>query len=236
VPSGPHRLAFVKVIAAMAWADGVVDEDERNRIKVLLNRFASGPDDRREVEALLAAPVPFDEALVLAKDFAGRLAPPGARGELLREIEALLGDDAARSAGERELLKHVRAILGAHTPVDGLVEKLRGLVGRTLFAGRQPDADDASHRAALRETLLAAVDEAKDRDTDRVQRIAAEYNRIASMQERLAMLDELFAAAAADHLVSKEEAERIRKIADLLWISNPEYLAVRHRYRDRITS
>jgi uncharacterized tellurite resistance protein B-like protein len=235
VPSSPHRLAFVKVIAAMAWADGVVDEDERNRIKVLLNRFATGPGERREVEALLSTPVPFDEALRHAKDFAGRLAPPGARGELLREIEALLGDDAVRSAGERELLKHVRAVLGAHTPVDGLVEKLRGLVGRTLLAGRRQGADGAGHRAQLREALHAAVDEARDRDTDRVQRIAAEYNRIASMNERLAMLDELFAAAATDHFVSREEVERIRKIADLLWISNPEYLAVRHRYRDRIT-
>jgi uncharacterized membrane protein YebE (DUF533 family) len=29
----------VKVLAAVAWADGTVQEDERNRIKVLLNGF-----------------------------------------------------------------------------------------------------------------------------------------------------------------------------------------------------
>lgn len=234
MPAGAHRLAFVKVLAAMAWADGVVDEDERNRIKVLLNRFAPDPAERREAETLLASPVPFDEALRLTKDFAGRLAPPGARRELLNEIEALLGDASSRSAGEHELLKHVRAILGAHTPVDGLAEKLRGLFGKTLFAGRKEKGDGTADHAELRDALLAAVDEAKDRDTDKVQRIAAEYNRVASMDERLAMLDALFATAAADHIVSREEAERIRKIADLLWISNPEYLAVRQHYRDRM--
>jgi uncharacterized tellurite resistance protein B-like protein len=238
VPFGPHRLSFAKVLAAMAWADGVVDDDERNRVKVLLNHFALDPGERREVEALLAHPVSFEQALELTKEFAGRLAPPGARRKLLGEIETLLGHEDARSDREHELLAHVRAILAQHTVVDGLAEKLRGLFGRTLFAGRTPESDSAGadHRTRLRDALVAALDEAKTRDTDRLQRVAAEYNRITSMEERLGTLEALFAAAAADGLISREQAERIRKIADLLWISNPEYLAVRHHYRDRIAT
>ena len=83
-----HRLAFLKVLAAVAWADGVVEEDERNRIKVLFNGFDLDPADRGEVDRLLERPVSFDRALALTKDFASAIGPPGQRKRLLSEIEA----------------------------------------------------------------------------------------------------------------------------------------------------
>ena len=56
------------------------------------------------------------------------------------------------------------------------------------------------------------------------------------MQERLGIVDSLFAVASADGRITKDEAEQVRRIADFLWISNPEYLSVRDRYRERIES
>jgi uncharacterized tellurite resistance protein B-like protein len=298
-----HRLSFLKVLAAMAWADGSVEDEERNRIKVLFNRFDLDPGDRREVDALLEAPVSFERALELTKEFAGRIAPPGSRGELLRELEEMIGSREDRAPEEAELLDHVRAILSGHTVVDGLVEKLRGLFGRTLFSGREPAASpgrltEYARNSALRqlhdrfrakgwsldrdlpewnrvtllgvlladvahlgrgwdhgerdvvakvlseqldmdepqrELLLEVMAGERERDTD-LQKICAEYCRISTMSERLDIVEALFAVAAADGSISKDEVERIRKIADLLWISNPEYLSVRDRYRERIAS
>jgi uncharacterized tellurite resistance protein B-like protein len=298
--SRAHRLSFLKVLAAMAWADGEVDEDERNRIKVLFNRFELDPGDRKEVHALLDRPVLFERALEITKDFAGRVAPPGARKELLSELEAMIGGADDRSPGEAELLEHVRAILASHTLVDGLAERMRGLFSRTLFAGRQSGApgrlteyakNSALHRlhelhrergASLdadlpgwnritllgvllahvahlgrgwddgerevvedvltgtlamtelqRELLLTVVEEERGRGTD-LQQICAEYCRVSTMDDRLEIVDALFVVGCADGAVDKEEVEQIRRIADFLWISNPEYLSVRDRYRDRI--
>jgi len=228
-----QRLAFLKVLAAAAWADGVVEAQERNRIKVLFNSFELDEADRKTVDALLDRPVDFDEAVDLTKEFAGALGPPGARGKLLEEIEALLGDEERRSDGEREFLDHVRAILSEHTVVDGFMEKLRGLFSRTLFAREEETAES-------RETIDArflhdVLDDRPERDAD-LQRICADYCRHSTMRDRLRMLDALFERAAEDHVITRREAEHVHRVANLLWISNPEYHAVRGRYRDRIES
>jgi len=296
------RLAFLKVLAAMAWADGEVDEEERNRIKILFNRFELDPADRKDVEALLDVPVPFERAVELTKDFASQLVMPGARKELLAELEAMAGAKKDRAPEETELLEHARAILASHTVVDGLVDKLRG-VFRPLFApGRDSGSpgrltEYARNSALLRlrdlfhergwtlderlpawnrvtllgvllarvarlgegrsseerkviervlserlrmseperHVLLAVVEEEETRDTD-LQRICSEYCRVSTMKDRLEILDGLFAVASADGRISRDEVEQIHRIADLLWISNPEYLAVRDAYRDRIVA
>jgi hypothetical protein len=107
------RVAFLKVLAAAAWADGVLEEAELNRIKVLLNRFDLDGAERREVESLLERPVSFARAVEFAKEFAGGLATPGTRRELVDEVEALLGDASNRSPEESELLEHVRSVISS---------------------------------------------------------------------------------------------------------------------------
>jgi uncharacterized tellurite resistance protein B-like protein len=294
------RVAFLKVLAAAAWADGVLEEAELNRIKVLLNRFDLDGAERREVESLLERPVSFARAVEFAKEFAGGLATPGTRRELVDEVEALLGDESNRSPEESELLEHVRSVISSYTVIDGFVEKVRGLFSRTLFASRTPNrsgpiadlaktsaltrvAELARERgweidaslpkwnrltlmgillasvahleegwhggerafverelerrygvdAAEREVLLTVMEEEQGRDSD-LQRVCAELSRITTMAERIDLLDQLFAVGSADERISKTEVEQIHRIADLLWISNPEYLNVRGRYRDRI--
>jgi len=228
-----QRLAFLRVLASVAWADGEVQESERNRIKRLFNGFELDAEHRRELDAMLARPIDLDDAIEATKEFAGTFALPAARRQLLDEIEAMLGDEAERAEGERDLLDHVRAILAAHGPVDGLVEKLRGLFGSTLFASRSKEESASSPDERDRQFLLAVSDDRPELDSD-LQRIAADYARHATMDDRLRVLDRLFARAAGDGVIVKREAEHIYRVAHLLWISNPEYLAVRSRWRDHI--
>lgn len=228
-----QRLAFLKVLAAAAWADGEVQEHERNRIKVLFNGFDLATEHRRELDDLLTQPLTPDDAIRLTKDFASSFASGANRRQLLEEVESMLGADGARDAGERELLDHVRAILASHTPVDGFVDKLRGLFSRTLFEreGEQATATDPADRDEA--FLHAVLDDRPERDSD-LQRLAAEYSRRATMEERLATLEQMFARAARDGEIDKREAEHIHRVAHLLWISNPEYHSVRDRWRDHI--
>ena len=228
-----HHLAFVKVLAAVAWADGTIQEDERNRIKLLLNSFGLDLDERKAVDALLSRPVGFDEALKLTKEFAEALAPPGARKRLLAEVEAMLGDEGGHSEGERELLRHIRAILQSHTALDGLVDRLRGLIGTTLFS-RGDRSPAGTSRADRDEAFLAEIsDDRPERDAE-LQRACAEYCRESTMDDRVRIVEELFARAARAGAISKTRAEHARRVATLLWVTWPEFLAVRERYRDRI--
>lgn len=235
-----YDLAFLKVLAAVAWADGTVTEAERNRVKILFNSFGLDPGDRKVVDALLARPVGFEEAVGLTKEFAAAIAPPGARKALLEEIEGMLGTTSDRGPEEQELLAHVREILRSHTPVDGLTDRLRGLFGRTLFARRSTGETRAGETATApadrdEHFLREVVDDHPARDAD-LQRICAAHCRETTMAERLQILEAMFVRAAHDGEISKPEVEHIRRVADLLWISRPEYLSVRDQYRDRIRS
>lgn len=226
-----HRLAFLKVLAAAAWADGVVEPEERNRIKILFNGFDLPEEDRREVQHLLERRVGFDEAVELTKEFAGALALPGDRQRLVDELESMLGDESERAPEERELLEHVRAILASHTVVDGFAEKLRGLFSRTLFARQEEKTE--SREEIDREFLERMKDDSPGRSIE-LQRLCADYCRRSTMENRLRVLEVMFRHAAEDHVITKREADHIYRVANLLWISNPEYLQVRDRYRDRI--
>ncbi|MBZ0268488.1 TerB family tellurite resistance protein [bacterium] len=227
----PHRVAFLKVLAAVAWADGVVQADERNRIKMLFHGFGLPEEDLKAVNALLERPVGQDEAVELTKEFAAGFAGPGDRKRLIAEIEAMLGDEEHHTEGERELLEHVRAILQSHTVVDGLMEKLRGVFSSKLL-GRD-EADGASREERDRKFLRAVLDDRPARDIE-LQKICAAYCRDATMEDRLRVLDAMFRQAAEDQVITKREGDHIYRVANLLWISNPEYHEVRDRYRDRI--
>ncbi|MEZ5066203.1 MAG: TerB family tellurite resistance protein [bacterium] len=228
-----QRLAFLKVLAAFAWADGEVEANERNRIKILFNSFELEGDARHEVDALLAERVDFDDAIALAKEFAGTFALPGARRQLLDEIETLLGAEDERAKGERELLEHVRAILQGHGPVDGFVDRMRGLFSRTLFAKNESGGDTPDPEARDRAFLAAVTEDRPGADSD-LQRLCADYSRRATMEERLAIIDRMFEQAAADGAISKRAEEQAHRVAHLLWISTAEYHGVRDRWRDRL--
>jgi len=65
--------------------------------------------------------------------------------------------------------------------------------------------------------------------------VTREFNRIASREEKLALLDCLFAVSAADDSITPVESNVIRQIADELLLDRADLIAVRSRYRDRLS-
>jgi uncharacterized tellurite resistance protein B-like protein len=65
--------------------------------------------------------------------------------------------------------------------------------------------------------------------------VTREFNRIASREQKLELLDCLFAVAAEENLISIPEDEEIRRIARELGLEHHEFIEIRSRYRDRLS-
>ena len=64
--------------------------------------------------------------------------------------------------------------------------------------------------------------------------VTREFNRIATREEKLALLDCLFAVSAADDSITTLESGVIRQVADELLLDHAEFIEVRSRFRDRL--
>lgn len=64
--------------------------------------------------------------------------------------------------------------------------------------------------------------------------VSREFKDMAAYPERMALLDCLFAVAAAEHSVSTVEDNEISQIADELRIEHRDFISVRSRYRDSL--
>ena len=64
--------------------------------------------------------------------------------------------------------------------------------------------------------------------------VSREFNSIANHDEKMALLDCLYAVASADHSVSTIEDNEISQIADELRIEHRDFISVRSKYRDKL--
>ncbi len=62
--------------------------------------------------------------------------------------------------------------------------------------------------------------------------VSREFNSLASPAEKLALLDCLFAVAAADESISTLEDNEVSQIADELRVEHKDFITIRSAYRD----
>jgi len=65
--------------------------------------------------------------------------------------------------------------------------------------------------------------------------VTREFSRMASREQKLALLDCLFAVSAADDQVSVAEDNEIRRIAEEFKLDHSEFIAARAAYRDYLS-
>jgi uncharacterized tellurite resistance protein B-like protein len=149
-------------------------------------------------------------------------------GPLARSLgQSLLGRAGARAGDRlsderRYFLTLYGALLYRVVRADGVIrpeetERLRHLL-----------EDGFGFIGAEIEPVVALIEHEIAREADR-QHLCAEFNRNADMDERLALLDALFAVGLADGELSPAEEQEIRLIANYLWIETQEYVRVRLR-------
>jgi uncharacterized tellurite resistance protein B-like protein len=64
--------------------------------------------------------------------------------------------------------------------------------------------------------------------------VSREFNSMASHEQKMALLDCLFAIAAAEGSISTIEDNEISQIADELRIEHPDFISVRSKYREHL--
>jgi uncharacterized tellurite resistance protein B-like protein len=64
--------------------------------------------------------------------------------------------------------------------------------------------------------------------------VTREFSRIATREEKLMLLDCLFAVAAADDGVSAMEDSEIRQITNEVGLTHPDFIAVRSGWKDQL--
>jgi uncharacterized tellurite resistance protein B-like protein len=64
--------------------------------------------------------------------------------------------------------------------------------------------------------------------------VTREFDRIATGEQKLALLDCLFAVAAAEGHISTTEDNEIRQIASEIHVEHPGFVAIRSRWRDQL--
>ena len=65
--------------------------------------------------------------------------------------------------------------------------------------------------------------------------VTREFTRLASRDEKRALLDCLFAVSAADETVSTVEDTEIRRISEELKLDHDDFIAIRSAYRDHLS-
>lgn len=64
--------------------------------------------------------------------------------------------------------------------------------------------------------------------------VAREFDRIATKEQKLALVDCLFAIAAAESHISVFEDNEIKQISQEIHLDHPEFIAVRSRWRNQL--
>jgi uncharacterized membrane protein YebE (DUF533 family) len=94
--SQQQRRAFIALLCKMAWADGVVSDEEREHIKTTLTRVAADAVTAEELGSWLRDGVPEGPIEVL---------PPDLNLLFVLEATALMSVDGSIDAREREMLE-----------------------------------------------------------------------------------------------------------------------------------
>lgn len=120
------------------------------------------------------------------------------------------------------------------------------ILGRVAFA----DLEVSDQETAVMESLVAETGGIPEQQAVLVVQMAKthnqlfggtenflvtrEFNRIASIDDKRALLECLYGVSAADHSISAEEDTEIRKIAGELRLDHRDFIAARTRYAEHL--
>jgi uncharacterized tellurite resistance protein B-like protein len=151
----------------------------------------------------------------------GLTSDPEPEDDRLREIEAALethGPERAR------YLACFAYILTRAAKADHHVSDAEASLMEQIVAER---AGVTADQAALIVRIARAAGHSRGTDD---YLIAREFERVATRDEKLALLDCLFAIAAADSPILTVEDNEVRRVASELKLEHADYIAVRTRH------
>jgi uncharacterized tellurite resistance protein B-like protein len=128
----PVAVWMMKVLSAVAWADGELREEERSLLLEMAAELGVGSAEREGLRAVLERPISSDQFEELLRGGPATLTP-GEREETLRRLRRLIDADRRRDEAECRYLALVEDWLRSSDPAGAPAtagRELRGLLGR----------------------------------------------------------------------------------------------------------
>jgi uncharacterized tellurite resistance protein B-like protein len=152
-----RQLAFLKILAGLAWADGELSVSEVNRIKHFLRRFDIPDEHWAEVEMVLLERMTMEECLAQVELFLGLAAGAGERKELAEALEEMAAADGTVCGTEREFIDQALRSLHSSSSARGFLSSLQGLLRGLAAPGSARDELEADLTLFSRNRLLYRV-------------------------------------------------------------------------------
>ena len=167
---------------------------------------------------------------------------------LLKKLFGIDGPEADTGSTETETLRRITAALEEMEP-----EKSRFIAAFAATLSRVAHADlnisetetramekiimERAHLPEEQAILVVQIAKSQSRLFGGTENyvVTREFSRMASREQKLALLDCLFAVSAADDQVSLAEDNEIRRIAEEFKLDHSEFIAARAAYRDYLS-
>ncbi len=139
---------------------------------------------------------------------------------IIEELEGLEPKRARYIASFAFILSRV-----AHADLKISEEETQAMERLVVEVGRLPDEQAVLvvHMAKTQNMLFGGTENFL---------VTREFNKIATHDQKLALLECLFGVSAADESISTVESNEVRRIAKELLLSHADYIAARSAYRD----
>ncbi|MDX2167141.1 MAG: TerB family tellurite resistance protein [Deltaproteobacteria bacterium] len=166
----------------------------------------------------------------MLRQFLTTLGLHGAADAVPRSLLGRLQQALARGGAAR--LEYLAAFAGQLARVAGVEGGISADEAAAIAAQLRSVGHLTEHDATLIADMLR-----QERDglaAIQAQELTRAVNAGATPEEKQALLDCLYAVAAADHLVSDAEEQEIRRVAEAILIPHRVLMEIRARYRDRL--
>jgi uncharacterized tellurite resistance protein B-like protein len=131
--SKEKQISLIRVLIALAWADGQISHEEMNFLKDFMFKFDFTGEEWAQIEMYMEDPVTPEEAEALIQDFIQKIGPFEERQAVLSALEGLMQADGMTTSEEREFLSRFTGILQQTLSPAALLNGIRGLFRQTVF-------------------------------------------------------------------------------------------------------
>jgi len=167
---------------------------------------------------------------------------------LFQWLTGQTAQDTARATASDELRQLVRKAMPTANEQDAaIVASVAGLLAFVAYADRSYGAEEQQAVGVALARVHGLPDSAgqavssllEARIADLAHESLPTYTRVlyelTERSARLELFEVLMDVAVADHVLSMDETNALRRIANLLGLSDQDYLAAQGRHRDRLS-
>jgi uncharacterized tellurite resistance protein B-like protein len=141
------ELVLAKILAAAAWADGRIEEDERDAVMRCVRHLGLGEGDAESVRALLDRPIPRSEVEGLTAEFLEvTQAHADIRRQLIENIRAVLGDRSSLNDAEFEFLGYVVEAIERDHESESFLGRIKSLFTWGALRTQESRRSDVAER------------------------------------------------------------------------------------------